>query len=66
MKAGRKPSAHGLTRWELQIPTPLAAEIELKILDPLLNQPRYGYRSKLVVALLERWNRGEIDIPIGG
>lgn len=64
MKAGRKPAPHGLTRWGVLIPTPLAAEIELRLLNPLLNQPRYGYRSKLVVALLERWVKGEIDIPI--
>lgn len=64
MRSGRKPTPHGLTRWELQIPTPLAAQIELRLLDPVLNQPRYGYRSKLVVALLQQWADGKIDIPI--
>lgn len=61
---GRKKTEGGLVRWALLVPTDLAARIELKLLDPIYNQPRYGERSKLVNALLDKWDRGEINIPL--
>lgn len=64
MARGRKATPGGLTTWELQIPTALAAEVELKLFDPLFNKPRYGARSKLLATLLAKWNSGEIQIPL--
>lgn len=42
-------------RWNIVIPTQLAAEIELLLIDPFLMAQRMGAKSELVVQLLQRW-----------
>lgn len=51
-------------KWLITMPESLAAQVELRLLDPVLNQPRYGARAKLMQALVQKWLLGEIQIPM--
>lgn len=41
--------------WKLHLPLDLAAEVELLLLDPLREKPKYGARNALVERLLREW-----------
>lgn len=41
--------------YKLSIPAPLAAEVDLLLIDPITRKPKYGARSKLIAALLRNW-----------
>lgn len=62
-KPGRK-SKDPYVKWLITMPESVAAQAELRLLDPVLNQPRYGARAKLVQTLIQKWLAGEIDIPM--
>jgi hypothetical protein len=42
-------------RWHLHIPGTVAAQVELLLLDPFLQQARFGAKSELVTTLLQNW-----------
>lgn len=48
--------------WKLHIPAALALRIESRVYDPTKGKPRYGHRNRLVIALLERYDR-ETPLP---
>ena len=41
--------------WKISIPRILAEKVEARIHDPFSGRPMYGYRSRLVVAMLQTW-----------
>jgi len=41
--------------WSLRLPSSLANEVELMLIDPLRGKPTFGARSALVVSLLREW-----------
>lgn len=43
------------TLWRVYIPQEIAAQIELRLADPLRDRPTYGARSQLVTSLLIRY-----------
>lgn len=47
--------------WKLSIPQDLAAEVDLRLWDPVLQKPRYGGRSELVTTLLRQWLAAQQD-----
>lgn len=53
MSRPRSPYLRADTK--LSLPAAITAEIDLVLEDPLTRKPRYGARSKLVVALFEIW-----------
>jgi len=55
MKRGRKPLTTPSIEWKNSIPSPLAAEIELLLLDPISGRVTYGARSQLIESLLRDW-----------
>ena len=55
MKAGRKPDADPSVRWDLYIPSTLAASVELLLKDPVRQKVKYGARSELIEELLRGW-----------
>lgn len=42
-------------KWHIYIPSTLAAQVELLLLDPFLGQPKFGAKSELVTSLLQKW-----------
>ena len=51
------------TKWKIEVDSRIAAEIEHRIMDPMLHKPRYGMRSKIINALLAKYLReNPIDI----
>ena len=54
-KLGRKPHGDPPVKWNINLPTTLAAEVELLLTDPLTGVPEYGKRSKLIQELLYGW-----------
>lgn len=62
-KAGRKPN-DPYVKWLITMPESIAAAAELRLLDPVLNKPRYGARALLVKTLIQKWLAGEIDVPL--
>lgn len=44
-----------ITKWKIDVKTSLAARIEHRLMDPMTRKPRYGMRTKLINALLERY-----------
>lgn len=53
--SGRRPSEIPMVKWKVSLPTPLAAEIEILLYDPLTGRPQYGGRSQLIETLLRTW-----------
>jgi hypothetical protein len=52
--------------WSLRLPSSLADEVELLLIDPLRGKPAFGARSALVVSLLREWidkRRPNGDLP---
>ena len=43
--------------WKLRIPQEIAVQIELVLMDPATQKPRYGAKSLLVSQLLQRYIR---------
>ena len=54
-KAGRKPHTIPPVTWKCQVPTDVAAKVDLLLQDPLRGVPVYGARSALVTQLLRNW-----------
>jgi len=61
MARGRKPHIDPPAKFEVSIPTSLAARVELLLYDPIAGKPRYGGRSQLVQELLSQWVAGQIS-----
>jgi len=55
MKRGRRALTTPNIDWKIRIPQPLAAEVELILLDPLRGEVKYGERSQLIESLLRDW-----------
>jgi metal-responsive CopG/Arc/MetJ family transcriptional regulator len=55
MPRGRNARVDRPTRWEVSLPTSLAAEIELYLFDPVRRKQAFGSRSALVQRLLREW-----------
>ena len=62
-RPGRK-SKDPYVKWLITMPESIVGAVEFRLLDPVLLKPRYGARSQLVQALLQKWLAGEIDIPL--
>lgn len=54
-KLGRKPNAVPTIDWKCYVPIPIAAKVDMLLLDPFTGKPRLGARSELVTQLLIRW-----------
>jgi hypothetical protein len=63
MPRGRRSRIDRPVRWELSIPTSLAAEVELKLIDPLRRTQLFGSRSRLVQLLLREWLTQQQEKP---
>jgi hypothetical protein len=63
-RRGRPPNVERPIEWRVNVPENVAAQVELRLLDPVSGRPRYAVRSKLIAVLLERWLSGEIDVPM--
>mgnify|MGYP000417343033 CR=1 FL=1 len=50
--------------WKLSIPRDLAADVDMRLWDPVLQKPKYGGRSGLVADLLRRWLHEQTDQEI--
>lgn len=50
-----KPRTDRPTEWKVSIPSSVAAEIELRLTDPLTGKPKHGARARLVTQLLRSW-----------
>lgn len=62
----RPRNPHLRADWKLSLPAPTAAQADLLLEDPLTQKPKYGSRSRLIDALLQRWFaelRGDETIP---
>jgi metal-responsive CopG/Arc/MetJ family transcriptional regulator len=55
MPRGRRARIDKPVRWEVSLPTSLAAEVELHIFDPVRRTQAFGARSALVSRLLREW-----------
>lgn len=60
---------HPYIRAELKvsIPAALLAELDLMLLDPITQKPRYSARSTLIATLLTNWvakEKGRSEIPV--
>lgn len=55
MKPGPKPHADRPVEWRVNLPSSLAAEIELMLYDARFGKIKYGARSDLIQALLREW-----------
>lgn len=49
----------GITHWHITLPGPLAARVDLRLLDPLRGRVKYGSRSGLIEKLLTIWLRAQ-------
>lgn len=54
-KVGRPASPVPTIDWKCYIPLPIAAKVDLLLLDPVRGTTRYGMRSALVTQLLLQW-----------
>ena len=41
--------------WKITLPRIVANAVEARIQDPFTGRPQYGYRSRLIVAMLQTW-----------
>lgn len=55
MKRGRPVSPIPTIDWKVYIPVPIAAKVDLLLLDPVTMRQRHGARSALVGQLLLKW-----------
>ena len=56
-KPGRKPLAIPKVQWQVAVSLPLAAKVELLLMDPMREKTKYGSRGQLIEQLLEEWVR---------
>lgn len=63
---GRPRSPFLRSDWKISLPAALAAEVELRLLDPLTKKPGYAARSRLIEELLKRWlsDTPDCNIPL--
>lgn len=54
-KPGRPPNAVPTIDWKVHIPIPVAAKIDIFLLDPVTGSTRHGARSAFVTQLLVEW-----------
>lgn len=54
-KGGRPKAAVPYVEWAIIVPTPLAFQVEMRLLDPVTKKSAYGARSQLIQALLFDW-----------
>lgn len=55
MTRGRKSLSDPPTEWKVSLPSSVAAQVELRLVDPLTGRPRHGARAKLITRLLRGW-----------
>lgn len=55
MKRGRPANPIPTIDWKCHIPVPIAAKVDVFLLDPVTQRTRHGARSSLVTDLLIRW-----------
>ena len=55
MTRGRRASLIPPVVWKCSIPSDVAAQVDLILLDPVRGVPEYGKRSSLVTELLRAW-----------
>lgn len=55
MRTGRPKHKIPRVRWDVYIRADLAAQVELIITDPMREKAKYGARSNLIEAVLEKW-----------
>ena len=55
MKRGRPANPVPTIDWKCHIPLPIAAKVDVFLLDPVTNHTRHGARSALVTQLLIQW-----------
>lgn len=55
MTVGRKPYSEPRVQWKIYLPTSIAAQVELLLLDPMRERVKYGARNELVEKLLRSW-----------
>lgn len=58
-KLGRKPYTEPRAEWKVYLPSSLAAEVELLLIDPLREKVKYGARNELLEKLLRDWLQKE-------
>lgn len=51
---GRRPKTDPPVKWKVSVPTSVANAINSLLVDPLLDEPAFGERSKLIEKLLRR------------
>ena len=59
---GKKPFITPTMRKRVHLSEPLVAKVELLLLDPLKEKPRYGAFSHLVEELLADWLKKQITV----
>jgi len=62
-KPGRKALLDPPVRWELSLPSSLAAQVEVLLADPVRGKTSYGARTKLITRLLREWLREQGATP---
>ena len=67
MKRGRPANPVPTIDWKCHIPLPIAAKVDIFLLDPVTLKTRHGARSALVTQLLIQWlSTKGIDNPLKG
>ncbi len=59
MARGRPQLSDPPIEWKISLPSSVAAQIELHLLDPLSGKPKHGARSKLITRLLRTWIKSQ-------
>jgi hypothetical protein len=54
-KVGRPANTIPTIDWKCHIPVPIAAKVDIFLLDPVTGKTRHGARSGLVTQLLIQW-----------
>jgi len=54
-RLGRPQNVVPPIEWSISLPSDLAAQVELLLLDPMRGKPKVGARSKLIEQLLRGW-----------
>lgn len=62
-RRGRPPNVIPTIDWKIHLPIPIAAKVDLLLLDPVTGKTRVGAKSNLVTHLLVQWlaTRGVVD-----
>ena len=55
MTVGRKKKVDKPVEWKVNVPSTTAAQVELRLLDPVTHKTRYGARGQLITRLLNEW-----------